>query len=150
MSDDLTFLMGKFEARIPTDRSYTRSHMWMTERGDLFRVGLTAYAVRLLQDVYFLDWTIDPESTVQHKQEIGQIESSKAVSALYAPAAGHIVRFNEELLRDPSLINTANYEEGWLFEFQSTVALLTPAEYFSHLEATWETTQRLLKSQYNE
>ncbi len=147
---DLVFMMGKYEARFPVDRSYAKSHVWLLGTAPGYRVGLTAYAVRLLQDVYFLDWTIDPESRVRLKEEIGQIESSKAVSSLYAPAEGFIARFNPDLMNDPSLINTDPYGAGWLFEFETTSPLLSPAEYYAHLEATWETTQRLLKSQYNE
>lgn len=147
---ELIFMMGKFEARFPTDRKYVQSHMWIQPYGDRFRVGLTAYAVRLLQDVYFLDWTIDPETQVRQKQEIGQIESSKAVSSLYAPLNGLISTFNPELMQDPSLINSDNYGAGWLYEFVSDGQLLAPQEYIEHLEANWEGTQRLLKSEYNE
>lgn len=150
MPEQLTFLMGKFEARMPTDRGYSESHLWMSAAGAGYRVGLTDYAVRLLQDVYFLDWTIDPGTDVRRKQEIGQIESSKAVSSLYAPADGRVLEFNPALLNDPSLINTDNYRGGWLYEFETAAPLLTPEEYIAHLEANWEKTQRMLKSQYNE
>src|SRR5688572_17075563 len=102
MSDHLTFMMGKYEAEIPTDRGYlAAAHVWLTPHESGYRVGLTAYAVRLLQDVYFLDWTIDPHTDVRPKQEIGQIESSKAVSSLYAPANGRVLEFNPALLQDP-------------------------------------------------
>ncbi|MBC8114318.1 MAG: glycine cleavage system protein H, partial [Candidatus Saccharimonas sp.] len=95
MSEPLVFMMGKFEARIPTDRRYLESHVWLQPVGEAFRLGFTTYAVRLLQDVYFLDWQIDPDTQVRRKQAIGEIESSKAVSTLYAPADGRVVRFNE-------------------------------------------------------
>src|SRR6516164_61115 len=108
MPDPLVFFMGKFEARIPVDRQYFESHLWALPEGEHWRVGLTSYAVRLLQDVYFLDWQIDPETRVKRKQTIGEIESSKAVSSMYAPADGSVVRFNEALLNDPSLINADN------------------------------------------
>jgi len=142
-------MMGQYEAKIPEDRRYFKSHMWLQPGPDLAHVGLTAYAVRLLQDVYFLDWSIDPETRVHAKQDIGQIESSKAVSTVYAPAAGHIHQFNAALLNDPSLINAENYQAGWLFEFDTTSETMSAAEYVDHLAATWETTQRLLKGQYN-
>jgi len=150
MSDPLVFMMGKFEARIPQDRTYFESHLWAVPHGTNLRVGFTSYAVRLLQDVYFLDWQIDPETDVRHKQTIGEIESSKAVSTLYAPADGHVVRFNEALLNDPSLINADNYEKGWLYEFSTSRQLLTADDYIKVLDAGWEQTQRLLKNQFNE
>lgn len=150
MSDPLVFMMGKFEARIPTDRRYFESHFWATPSGDLLRVGFTSYAVRLLQDVYFLDWAIDPDTCVRKKQSIGEIESSKAVSTMYAPADGRVVRFNEALLNDPSLINADNYERGWLYEFETSQVLLEPDEYVKILDAGWDATQRMLKNQFNE
>lgn len=148
--EPLIFAMGKFDAHLPTDRNYVKSHLWLQAAGGSLRVGFTAYAVRLLQDVYFLEWSIDPLTDVREKQEIGQIESSKAVSTMYPPTAGRIVQFNPALYDDPSLINADPYERGWLYEFETTQPVLSPQEYFAHLEATWETTQRILKSQYNE
>lgn len=150
MTDSLVFPMGKFEARIPTDRRYFETHFWATPHGDLFRVGFTSYAVRLLQDVYFLDWHIDPDTDVRKKQAIGEIESSKAVSTMYAPADGRIVRFNEVLMNDPSLINADNYDKGWLYEFSTGSTLISPEEYVRVLDAGWEQTQRMLKNQFNE
>ena len=150
MSEPLVFMMGKFEARIPVDRSYFEMHFWAAPQADNVRVGFTSYAVRLLQDVYFLDWQIDADTQVRKKQAIGEIESSKAVSTLYAPADGRVVRFNEALLNDPSLINADNYDKGWLYEFSTTQPLLSPEDYVKVLDAGWEQTQRLLKNQFNE
>lgn len=150
MLDPLVFMMGKFEAPIPTDRRYFESHLWAQPVGDLLRVGFTSYAVRLLQDVYFLDWQIDPDTPVRRKQAIGEIESSKAVSTMYAPADGRVVRFNEALLNDPSLINADHHERGWLYEFDTKSGLLSPEDYIKVLDAGWEQTQRVLKNQFNE
>ena len=148
---DLTFMMGKFEARIPTDRVYSDNHLWLQPNGEAgrYRVGFTAYSVRLLQDVYFLEWSIDPHSAVRKKQEIGEIESSKAVSTLYAPADGTILDFNEQLLDDPSSINTDGYGKGFLFSIQTNAALMTAQEYVQHLGAGWDKTEKLIKGQYN-
>nr|MCH9789390.1 glycine cleavage system protein H [Planctomycetota bacterium] len=143
-------MMGNFEARIPQDRVYSKSHLWFKRGEAHWRVGFSAYSVRLLQDVYFLDWAIDPFTNVQEKQKIGEIESSKALSDLYAPSAGRILEFNEELLNDPSAINQAdNYEKGWLFEMESEEQWLTPTEYLQILDDGWEQTQRLIKGQLN-
>ncbi len=150
MSADLVFAMGKYEARIPSDRLYSKNHLWLKPVGELFQVGFTAYSVRLLKDVYFLDWTVDADTHVRLKQEIGEIESSKAVSALYAPFAGRIVEFNPQLLDDPSAINTDGYGKGWLYTFETAEQPLTPEEYMQLLESTWDDTQRVLKGQVNE
>ena len=151
MSQPLVFLMGKFEAEFPTDRQYAKNHMWAEPREGIWRFGFSAYAVRLLQDVYFLDWSVDAGSVLREKQEIGSIESKKAESSLYAPIAGRLVRLNEELLSDPSAINLDKYAAGWLFEIEgSGDTLLDPPGYIEHLAAVWEVTQRTIKGQMNE
>ena len=151
MSGPLVFMMGKFEAEFPTDRQYAKNHMWGEPRGDVIRFGFTAYAVRLLQDVYFLDWAVDEGTKLAERQEIGSIESKKAESSLYAPVAGRLVRFNQELLSDPSAINLDKYGAGWLFEIEATgETLLDPPGYIQHLTAVWEVTQRTIKGQMNE
>ena len=149
MSQDLVFMMGEYEATIPGDRFYSENHLWLQATESCFQVGFTSYSVRLLQDVYFLEWSLDPNTEVQKRQEIGEIESSKALSTLYAPNDGRILEFNERLLDDPSTINTDNYGAGWLFRFQTDAGLLTPSEYVEVLEKGWEETQRLLKGQMN-
>ena len=151
MSGPLTFMMGKYAAEFPTDRRYAKNHMWGQERGGTIRFGFTAYAVRLLQDVYFLDWSVDAGSQLAERQEIGSIESKKAESSLYAPLAGRLVRYNEELLSDPSGINLDKYNAGWLFEIEgSPDSLLDAPAYLDHLAAVWEVTQRTIKGQMNE
>jgi glycine cleavage system H protein len=146
MADSLTFLMGKFPAELPTSLRYARNHMWCEPRGDVLRCGFTSYAVRLMQDVYFLDWHVSPGAVVQAKQLIGHIETSKAVSDLFAPLAGTLVRFNEALLQDPSAINVECYGQGWLFELSGGAEeTLSAAEYHDFLAAGWEKTQNMLK-----
>lgn len=149
MTDDLVFMMGKFQARIPGDRFYSENHLWLLPAEGCYRVGFTAYSVRLLQDVYFLDWTIDPNTDVRQKKEIGEVESSKALSSLYAPYDGRVVDFNEALLDDPSAIDTDNYDAGWLYRFQTDIQPLEPQAYVKLLEAGWDDTQRMLKGQIN-
>jgi glycine cleavage system H protein len=147
----LIFMMGKFAAEFPTDRKYAKNHMWAERRGDCLRFGFTAYAVRLLQDVYFLDWAMDAGVDLAERQEIGSIESKKAESSLYAPVAGRLVGFNEELLSDPSAINLDKYGAGWLFEIEGPgETLLEPPGYIEHLKGVWEIAQRTIKGQMNE
>lgn len=149
--EPLVFMMGEFEARFPVDRLYAKNHMWGQGRGEVVRFGFTAYAVRLLQDVYFLDWMIEPGINLASGQEIGSIESKKAEASLYAPASGRVASINETLLRDPSGINVASYDAGWLFELEcDDRSLLSPPDYVAHLEQVWEVTQRTIKGQLNE
>src|SRR5262245_59529258 len=151
MSNELTFMMGKFAARLPADRKYARNHMWAKADGPGFRVGFSAYAVRLLQDVYFLDWLVDEGATLAERQEIGEIESSKAESALYAPLAGRLREINAAVLKDPSTINVDNYGEGWLLAIDGPgTELLSLDDYLHHLEAAWKVAERTIKGQFNE
>ena len=165
---ELTFMMGEFEALLPTDRFYCANHMWAQVVSDpddaraLVRFGFTAYAVRLLQDVYFLDWEFDAPVQLSVGQEFGSIESKKAESSLYSPVAGKLVRFNETLMEDPSAINTDKHGDGWLFEMevlelvlpsdsagQGSSGLLSPDAYVTLLDEVWVKTQRTIKGQLN-
>ena len=150
--DWFSFAMGEFTAQFPRDRQYASNHMWAKEvEPSRWRFGLTAYAVRLLQDVYFLDWVVEPPGDLTHRSNIGSIESKKAESDLYAPIAGTLTAINETVLSDPSLINADTYEAAWLIEMQllSTDGLLSPDGYASHLVDAWEVAQRTIKGQAN-
>jgi glycine cleavage system H protein len=141
--------MGKHPAPLPGELRYCKNHMWCRPGDGVHRFGFSAYAVRLMQDVYFLEWRIDP-GLVTLKQEIGYIETQKATSGLYAPLAGRIVKFNAALLEDPSTINVDGYGKGWLFEFVGELTdTLDVDAYYAHLEAGWDATQRVLKGQIN-
>jgi glycine cleavage system H protein len=155
MSDAPFFLMGQFKAVIPDDRLYSPRHLWLQESSGgsepgRYRVGFTAYSVRLLQDVYFLEWSIDPDSQVRDKQEIGEIESAKAISSMFPPCAGKVLQFNPALLKDPSGINADNYGSGWLYEFETTAPLLSAHGYVEFLKTAWEDAQKAIKGQINE
>lgn len=151
MSDTLVFMMGKFEAEFPTDRRYSKNHCWVRPGESGLRCGFSAYAVRLLQDVYFLEWHADEGTEVSSGQEIGFIESSKAESDLYPALPGQLTRLNSELMNDPSRINVDKYNAGWLYEIEGDESeLLSPAAYLEHLASVWEVTQRTIKGQLNE
>ncbi|MAT12385.1 MAG: glycine cleavage system protein H [Pirellulales bacterium] len=151
--DCLTFMMGEFEAAFPVDRHYAKNHMWAEKAEQGYRFGFSSYAVRLLQDVYFLDWYFDAPASVRFQQEIGSIESKKAESSLYAPLTGELIEFNPALMADPSHINLDSYGEGWLFELtessENEEPLMTAEEYLTHLEKVWIVTQRTIKGQMN-
>src|SRR5262249_48656785 len=137
-------------AVLPGALRYARNHMWCRPEGDRVRFGFTSYAVRLMQDVYFLDWQISAGDRVELLQPIGHIETSKAVSDLFAPLPGTLGAFNRELLQDPSGINVDGYGAGWLFDMDADAAALwTVDEYHQYLADNWEKTQRLIKGKIN-
>jgi glycine cleavage system H protein len=143
--------MGKYAARLPGDRYYARNHMWCLPQDDFFRFGFTAYAIRLMQDVYFLEWHLSVGDTLERTQQIGHIETSKAVSDLFAPMPGRITTFNQELLADPSGINVDGYGAGWLFDMAGPKdsELMSVDQYYQFLDANWEKTQRHIKGKIN-
>jgi glycine cleavage system H protein len=153
--DTLTFMMGEFEAEFPTDRQYAKNHMWaeaIEDQPGKFRFGFTAYSVRLLQDVYFLDWDIETPAELALGQEFGSIESKKAESSLYSPLAGTLVEFNPVLMEDPSAINVDKYQSGWLFDMATSdnSPLMSAESYVELLVDVWDKTQRTIKGQLNE
>jgi glycine cleavage system H protein len=152
MSDAMTFLMGKYPAVLPAGLRYARNHMWAQEvAAGRWRFGFTSYAVRLMKDVYFLDWSISAGDPVALLQEIGHIETSKAESDLFSPLKGTLATFNQALLDDPSAINVDGYGAGWLFEIESDDPgpLMDVSAYHQFLSSTWETTQRVIKAKIN-
>lgn len=152
MADELIFMMGKYEAHLPTNQMYARNHLWAQRTpAGAWRFGFTTYAIRLMKDVYFLSWSVDAGDTVRLMQEIGHIETSKAESDLFAPLAGTLTRFNESLLNDPTPINTDCHKSGWLFEIEGDgTAMMDAAGYHAFLTANWDNTQRVLKGKINE
>src|SRR5262245_66237859 len=153
MAEGMTFHMGKFAAALPGELRYARNHMWAREeRPGVWRFGFTSYAIRLMQDVYFLDWSIDAGDPVRVSQEIGHIETSKAESDLFSPLTGTLTRFNEALLKDPSAINVEGYGAGWLDEIAANddSPLMDVHGYRQFLSENWEKTQRLIKGKINE
>jgi glycine cleavage system H protein len=149
MAEDLTFLMGTVPAVLPAGLRYApKNHMWArpAEEGR-WRFGFTAYAIRLMRDVYFLDWQVSAGDAVTELQTIGHIETSKAESDLFAPLTGTLAEFNEALLDDPSAINVDGYGEGWLFEMAGCDPgpLLMVEQYHAFLAEHWEKAQRMLK-----
>lgn len=150
MAEQLTFMMGKYAAVMMPGLRYHRTHFWSrpSDTGSTF--GFTSYAIRLMQDVYFLDWQVNAGDKVKLLEQIGHIETSKAVSDLFAPVAGMVKSFNQEVLSDPSLINVDGFGKGWLFEMECDAnAGMDVHEYMKFLEDNWEKTQRMLKGKIN-
>ena len=146
--------MGEFTIEFPADRQFATNHMWALPMATgRWRFGLTAYAVRLLQDVYFLDWNFQPPEPIKLRQHIGSIESKKAESDLYSPVAGTLAGINEAVIADPSLINADPYGEAWLIEMETQLGdesvLIDATGYAEHLVEAWEVAQRTIKGQAN-
>lgn len=108
----------------PTDRSYTKTHEWVSLAGDLATVGITAYAQEQLGDVVFVELP-GVGKVVEKGATMGNIESVKAVSEVFAPVAGEVVEANGELEGHPELINKDPFGAGWLVKVKVAAGALT-------------------------
>ncbi len=103
---------------LPADRRYTAEHEWI-DAGDPATVGITAHAAQQLGDVVFVAL---PEvgRRLAAGEVFGEVESTKSVSDLYAPAAGEVVAVNTALADDPGAVNADPYGAGWLIRLHVT------------------------------
>ena len=127
--------MADFE--YPDDLRYTSEHEWVRAEGGRVRVGITAYAQDALGDIVFVQLPA-AGSTVEAGSAVGEVESTKSVSDLYAPITGTVVERNEALDATPELVNTDPYGQGWMFEVEPADAgavdgLLTADQYRGQL-----------------
>ncbi|HSX97444.1 MAG TPA: glycine cleavage system protein GcvH [Streptomyces sp.] len=119
----------------PQQLRYSKEHEWLSVAEDgVSTVGITEFAANALGDVVYAQL---PEvgSTVTAGETCGELESTKSVSDLYSPVSGEITEINEDVVNDPSLVNTAPFEGGWLFKVrvaQEPDDLLSADEYVAH------------------
>src|SRR5260370_8878638 len=85
MVESLTFLMGKFPAVLPVELRYCRNHMWCRPGDGGLRFGFSAYAVRLMQDAYFLDWQANGGDSLRPQHHIRAIHTSPSTSHRFTP-----------------------------------------------------------------
>jgi glycine cleavage system H protein len=101
----------------PEDSRYAKSHEYIHVEGDIGTIGITEYAQKELGDVVFVELP-QVGSQLEHGDELGSIESVKAVSELFAPVSGEIVEVNEALRDKPELVNTDPYGDGWMVKIK--------------------------------
>lgn len=99
--------------KIPENVKYTKDHEWIRVEGDFGWIGITDYAQGELGDIVFVEMPKVGTKIVRGKS-FGTIEAVKAVSDLYAPAAGEIVELNKAVQDTPELVNKDPYGEGWM------------------------------------
>jgi glycine cleavage system H protein len=106
----------------PADLRYTAEHEWIAPSGEALRVGITDYAQGALGDIVFVTLpSVGTELTAG--QSLGEVESTKSVSDVYAPFAGTVTATNEALDANPEIINSDPYGEGWLLEIAPTAGV---------------------------
>lgn len=103
-------------SEIPSDLTYTEAHEWVRETGDgVVRIGITDHAQSQLGDVVFVQLPAVGDA-VGAGDAMGEVESTKSVSDIYAPVAGEVVAVNGALDANPELVNSAPYADGWIAE----------------------------------
>ena len=104
---------------VPDDLRYSSDHEWARTDGDRIRVGITDYAQDALGDVVFVDLP-EPGASVEPGGLIGEVESTKSVSEIYAPVGGTVVAVNTSLADAPEQLNADPYGEGWICEIAAS------------------------------
>ena len=100
---------------VPEELRYSSDHEWARDDGDRIRVGITDFAQDALGDVVFVDLPSEG-ATVEAGGLLGEVESTKSVSEIYAPVAGQVVAVNTALTDAPETLNADPYGEGWICE----------------------------------
>ena len=110
-------------AQYPDTLRYTKDHEWTRLEGDAAVVGITYFAKDQLGDVVYLELPA-VGAEVKKGDPFGVVESTKAVSELFAPVTGKVVKVNQALVDAPEGINDDPHGKGWMIEIQLSV----PAE----------------------
>jgi glycine cleavage system H protein len=95
--------------------SYTEEHEWLAIADGVATIGITDFAAEKLGDVVFVELPA-VGTEIAAGAVVGEIESTKSVGELYAPVAGTVVEVNDTVVDDPSLVNAAPFEGGWLIK----------------------------------
>ena len=124
---------------VPDDLRYSPDHEWIRVEDGRFRMGITDYAQDALGDVVFVQ-VPDVGAEFSAGAVLGEIESTKSVSEIYAPVQGVVVEVNGELETSPELVNGDPYGTGWLAlvepaDLRSAETLLDAAAYRQLTEA---------------
>lgn len=124
---------------LPEELLYTVEHFWVKQEKDAVLCGITDHAQSELGDVVFVEMP-RVGMRVKKGERIGDVESVKTVSNLYAPLSGEVVAVNEQLKDHPELINKDPYGEGWIIKLKPSdlgefSSLLRPEEYRRKLES---------------
>jgi len=99
------------------ERSYTKTHEWITVDGKQATIGITDFAQSQLGDVVFLELPSSGRKLAA-REAFGVVESVKAASDLYSPVAGRISAVNDRLATKPELINSDPYGDGWILKLE--------------------------------
>jgi glycine cleavage system H protein len=115
----------------PSELRYTKDHEWARVEGKLATIGITKFAIESLGDITQVDLPKEGEE-ITREAVFGSVESVKAVSDLFAPCTGKVVKVNTPLSASPENVNEDCYDEGWMIQ----VELKDPKELDSLMSST--------------
>lgn len=129
-------------ANVPEDLHYSKDHEWVRVDGDQAIIGITDYAQNSLGDVVYVELP-KAEDEFAANEPFGSVESVKAVSEVFTPVAGVVVKINEALADEPETVNSDPYGAGWMIRLKMSNpgevdSLLTAAEYEDFTKAESE------------
>ncbi|MFQ5494751.1 MAG: glycine cleavage system protein H [Phycisphaerae bacterium] len=117
----LVYKRSRFSTRLPRDRSYTASHVWLAGQADtVWRIGFTKFALRFLGEPVEFDFEVAPGASVAVGDVIGWVEGFKAVTDVYCPMGGVFRGANPDLDSDIALLQSDPYGRGWLYQVEGT------------------------------
>lgn len=124
--------------KTPVDNKYAKSHEYINVEGDIGTIGISDYAQKELGDVVFVELP-QVGTQLEANEELGSIESVKAVSELFAPVTGEVVEVNEKLADNPELVNTDPWGDGWMIKVKLSnhdelEVLMSAEEYEEYVE----------------
>ena len=129
-------------ANVPEDLHYSKDHEWVRVDGSEAIIGITDYAQNSLGDVVYVELPKAGDEFAAN-EPFGSVESVKAVSEVFTPIAGTVVKINESLADEPESVNSNPYGEGWMIRLKMSHpgevdSLLTAAEYEDFTKAESE------------
>jgi glycine cleavage system H protein len=130
---------ARFTTRLPLAHRYAPSHFWLAEESsDIWRVGLTKFATRMLGGLVEFRFETVSGDLIAVGQPIGYIEGFKAVSDIYCVIAGEFEGSNPEMEKDPALLDRDPYDRGWLYRVRGrpTEPTMDVSQYIQQLDAT--------------
>ena len=125
-------------AEFPKDLKYSKDHEWARAQGKNVLVGVTDHAQDSLGEVVYVELP-KVGATIKSGTPFGVIESTKAVSELFAPISGKVLKVNESLVSSPQTVNQDPYRAGWIIEVEPA----DPSELGKLMDA--DAYQKLLK-----
>ena len=127
---------------LPKELKYTREHEWLAIEDGVATIGITDHAQEQLGEVVFVELPAVGDK-VERSDPFGVVESTKAVSDVYAPISGEVLEINDDLPDSPEIVNEDPYGDGWMVKISiadetDLDELMSDGEYREYVEESQE------------